>query len=92
MSKECTSYTSSNHAGYKKLGCYYGNSMLSPDYTQSNVASSTLVPQWGGIGYDALSKGSNCNGKSYNTVNTAYGDCSNDARYTKKACDMLNCK
>jgi len=92
MSKECTSYTSSNHAGYKKLGCYYGNSMLSPDYKQSNAPSSTLVPQWGEIGYDTLTKHTTIKGKSHSTVDSAYGDCLKDARYAKKVCDMLNCK
>jgi hypothetical protein len=88
-----TDYTSctSNHAGYKKLGCYYSKSLLSPDAVQDQAVS-TNVPQWGMLGYDALSKGTSVKGKSYSTVDTAYGDCSQSPQYAKRACATPDCK
>jgi len=75
----------SSPCAYTQLGSYLGSN--SPHHAP--VSGTYLVPQWGAIGYDALTHGGtagSCN--SYFNINHAYGNGSGNChtKYTRRLC------
>ena len=56
---------------YSNLGCYYGQQGTMAPIRPTN--GSYIIPNWGSIGYAALTKGGVGNYKSYYNINDAYG-------------------
>ena len=78
---------------YATLGCYYGAGSTMPALKANQVNQVQVVPMWGGISYDALQHGVECNGKYFNITN-AYGagasTCSTS--YAQRLCSGCNDK
>ena len=76
---------------YATLGCYYGTGSTMPALKPNQVNPVQIVPMWGGISYDALQHGVDCNGKYFNITN-AYGagaaTCSTS--YAQRLCSGCN--
>jgi hypothetical protein len=75
----------SSPCAYTQLGSYLGSN--SPHHAP--VSGTYLTPQWGAIGYDALTHGGaagSCN--SYFNINHAYGNGSGNChtKYTRRLC------
>ena len=67
-------YGSGTNSGtrFSTLGCYYGAGSTMPALKANQVNNVSIVPQWGGMSYDALTHGVNCDGGYFNITN-AYG-------------------
>ena len=78
---------------YAKLGCYYGAGSTMPVLKANQVNNVQVVPMYGGIGYDALTHGTDCNGGYFN-ITSAYGagaaTCSTS--YAQRLCGGCNGK
>ena len=76
---------------YATLGRYYGAGSTMPALKANQVNQVQVVPMWGGISYDALTHGVDCNGKYFNITN-AYGAGANtcSTSYTQRLCDGCN--
>jgi len=82
-----TEYNSSPNCQYSTLSTYNGTSFLgnNPPVPATSVSNIYVVPNYGSIGYDALtSKQPSCSG--FRTITSAYG--TKDVDYVKKPCNQ----
>lgn len=75
---------------YAKLGCYYGAGSTMPALKPKQVNLVNVVPDWGGISYDALQHGVDCNDTYFSLANAYPGAATCSTSYIQRPCGGCN--